>query len=408
MTKVNPPGRAAFVFIFITVVLDMLALGVMIPVLPKLLVQFKGGDIGQGAEMAGVFACVWALMQFLFSPILGAWSDRIGRRPIILLSNLGLGLDYILMALAPSIPWLFLGRVISGITSSSYPTACAYIADITPPEQRGAKFGMLGAAFGLGFIVGPAIGGFLGDVDLRLPFWVSAAFSLANATYGFFILPESLEPKNRAGIFSWRTAHPFGSFKFLSAYPGLLGFAAVALLYFLAHESLPNVFVLYADYRYGWKASAVGFVLAAVGICSMVVSALLIGPTIRRLGERRTLLLGLLCGIIGFAIYGWAPTGALFLAGIPFVALWSLTGPAMQSLATQKVTASEQGQLQGAFSSIRGITGMLGPILFTQIFAFSIAPGSTLPMPGSPYLLAALLLSCGLLVAHLVTNSRAR
>jgi DHA1 family tetracycline resistance protein-like MFS transporter len=376
----------------------------MIPVLPKLLVEFEGGDIAQGAEVAGVFAGVWALMQFLFSPVLGALSDKVGRRLVILLSNAGLGIDYILMAVAPSLSWLFWGRVISGITSSSYPTACAYITDITPPEKRGARFGMLGAAFGLGFIVGPALGGFLGEISLRLPFWVAAGLSLLNTAYGYFILPESLQASQRQPTFSWKAAHPFNSMKFLGSYTGLLGFAAISCLYFLAHEALPNVFVLYADFRYGWKADTVGYVLTAVGVSSMIVSVGLIGPAIKHLGERRALLLGLFFGTAGFAVYGWAPTGALFLAGIPLVALWSLTSPAMQSLATQKVGAHEQGQLQGAFNSLRGITGMAGPIIFTQVFAVSIAKGKEAGMPGAAFYLSALLIASALAVAQLVTR----
>src|SRR5258707_3730820 len=245
-----PLRRAAFAFIFVTVLLDMLALGIVIPVLPKLVLDFAGGDAVRGADYLGLFGTAWALMQFLFSPIHGALSDPIGRRPIILLSNFGLGLDYILMALAPTLTWLFVGRVISGITAASVPAASAYIADVTPEEKRAKAFGMLGAAFGVGFIVGPAVGGLLGNISPRLPFWVAAALSLVNAMYGLFVLPESLSRERRAP-FAWKRANPVGSLKLLRSHHELFGLAGATFLSALAHDSLPSTFVLYADYRYG-------------------------------------------------------------------------------------------------------------------------------------------------------------
>ena len=395
------PTRAAFVFIFITVALDMLALGVMVPVLPKLIVSFKQGDMAAAAGAAGIFGFAWAAMQFIFSPVLGAVSDRSGRRPVILLSNLGLGLDYVLMALAPSLSWLFVGRLVSGITSSSFSTASAYIADVTPEDERAAKFGMLGAAFGLGFVVGPALGGVLGGINLRLPFWAAAGLSLTNAAYGFFILPESLAPERRAP-FVWSKANPLGSLALLRSHRGLLGLTAVAFLYNIAHDSLPSVFVLYTDYRYHWGERMVGFALAGIGIASTVVSALLVGPLVKRLGERWALFVGLAFGALGFGIYGFAPTGTWFLLGIPFLAIWGLAGPAFQALMSRRVEASAQGRLQGAVASLAGVTGMLGPVIFTQIFAFGIA-SPTLHLPGAPFLLSATLLGLGLLVALFVT-----
>lgn len=400
--------QAAFVFVFITVMLDMLALGVMVPVLPKLVLRFEGGDVSQAASITGWFLLAWATMQFLFAPLLGALSDRFGRRPVILLSNLGLGLDYILMALAPSVGWLFLGRVLSGITAASVPTAMAYIADVTPPAQRAARFGMVGAAFGLGFIVGPALGGFLGGYDLRLPFWVSGVLSLINAAYGFFILPESLPPGSRSAL-DWRKANPLGSLKLLREHPGLLGLAVAGFLYFLAHESLPSVFVLYTDYRYSWDARAVGGVLAIIGVCSTVVSALLVGPAVAKLGERWALITGLLFGAAGFAIYGAAPTGFIFVAGIPIMAIWGLVGPSMQALMSKEVAPSAQGRLQGAISSLRGITGMIGPVLFTQTFAYAVDVDPTRKhWPGAPYLLAATMLVASLVLSWRTTRPTSR
>jgi DHA1 family tetracycline resistance protein-like MFS transporter len=256
---------------------------------------------------------------------------------------------------------------------------------------------MLGAAFGLGFVVGPAVGGLLGQIDLRLPFWAAAGLSLANALYGFFILPESLPLEKRAP-FVWSRANPFGSLDLLRSHPRLLGLAAVAFLYNIAHDSLPSVFVLYADYRYNWSERQVGLCLAAVGVASMVASVFLVGPAVRRLGERAALLIGLFFGVIGFAQYAFAPTGAWFLAGIPSLALWGLAGPAFQALMSRRVEGSAQGRLQGALGSMAGITGMIGPLLFTQIFAIGIS-SRIWHLPGAPYLLAALLIAASFAVA---------
>ena len=260
------------VFIFITLVLDMLALGMIVPVLPKLVEDFVHGDTARAAYIVGVFGAVWALMQFVFSPVLGALSDHYGRRPVVLLSNFGLGLDYIVMALAPTVWWLFVGRVISGITSASFSTASAYIADVTPPEKRAGAFGMLSAAFGLGFVLGPALGGVLGEIDPRLPFWVAAGLSLLNAMYGLFVLPESLAHDHRS-IFKWQRANPIGSLTLLRSNFELLALAVVMFISYIAHEALPTTFVLYAMYRYHWNARMIGLAIATVGVCSALVGA---------------------------------------------------------------------------------------------------------------------------------------
>lgn len=397
------PGKAAFIFIFVTVALDMIAVGVMIPVLPKLIVSFEGGDFGSASRAVGYFGIAWAFMQFMFQPILGALSDRFGRRPVVLLSNLGLGLDYVVMALAPSLAWLFLGRLISGAASASFSTASAYIADITPAEQRAARFGMLGGAFGLGFVLGPALGGWLGQIDLRLPFWGAAVLSLVNAAYGFFILPESLAPENRAKSFVWRTAHVLGSIRFLGREPSLSLLAVAVFLSNLAYESLPSLFVLYTDYRYHWDAKTTGMTLALVGLAQTVVAAGLVRPAVKKFGEIPTALAGLAFGAAGFAAYALAPTGVAFVAALPLVALWGLTGPAFQALATRMAGVSEQGALQGAFSSLRGVSGMIGPIAFTQILAWEIGAGHS---PGAPYGLAALLLVLSLCVMLAVSRAK--
>jgi DHA1 family tetracycline resistance protein-like MFS transporter len=399
------PGRAAFIFIFITVALDMLALGVIVPVLPKLVVELSGGDAADGARMFGLFGTAWALMQLVFSPVLGSLSDRFGRRPVILLSNFGLGLDYVLMALAPTIGWLFVGRVISGITAASFSTAGAYIADVTPSEKRAARFGMLGAAFGLGFVLGPAIGGMLGHIDPRLPFWCAAGLSLLNAVYGVFVLPESL-PKERRARFSWSKANPIGSLVLLRSHPELLGLASIAFLSGTAHEVLHSTFVLYTDYRFHWDERTVGWVLAAVGVSSTIVQGGLVGAATRRLGEWRALRFGLFCGFLGFLIYAIAPTTWWFLLGLPVSALWGFAGPNAQGLMTRRVSPSEQGQLQGAISSLRGIAGLLGPLLFTQTFASVVGPGHPIAWSGAPFMLAAILLCASLGTAWTIAPAR--
>jgi DHA1 family tetracycline resistance protein-like MFS transporter len=407
MNAAAPVGgrRAALAFIFITIVLDMFALGMIIPVLPHLIEDFLGGDTAGAAKVYGVFGTVWALMQFFSMPVIGALSDRFGRRRVILLSNLGLGLDYVLMALAPNLAWLFVGRVISGITAASVSTGMAYIADVTPPEKRAAAFGRVGIAFGLGFVLGPALGGLLGSVDPRLPFWVAAGLSLANAMYGLFILPESL-PREKRRAFEWRRANPLGSLRLLRSHPELSGMAVVMFLSNLAHAALPATFVLYAGYRYGWDARDVGLVLASVGICSAIVQGAVVGPAVRRLGERRVLLAGLTCGAVGFFAYGLAPTGMLFLAAVPVVALWGLASPAAQGLMTRHIGPTEQGALQGAAGSVMGIATMIGPWLFAATFAYFIGEGTRWHLPGAAFMLAALLLALGAVVAARITAQR--
>jgi DHA1 family tetracycline resistance protein-like MFS transporter len=396
--------KAALAFIFITVLLDMLALGIVIPVLPRLVERFMNHDTAAAAEVYGVFGTVWALAQFVSMPVLGALSDRHGRRPVILFACIGLGLDYVLMALAPNLTWLFVGRVISGIAASNFSTAFAYVADVTPPEKRAGAFGLVGVAFGTGFVLGPAVGGLLGVIDPRLPFWVAAVLCLANALYGWFVLPESLAAELRSP-FLWRKANPVGALALLRAHPGLLGLAATNFLSQLAHVVLPSVTVLYAGYRYGWNEAHVGLMLAAVGVCAMIVQGGLVRPAAARLGERAALLAGLAFGAAGFALYGLAPTGSLFLVGVPVMALWGLTGPSVQSLMTRRVGPSEQGRLQGANASLQSIAGLVGPGLFTQIFAAFIGSRASWHLPGAPFLLAAMLLAAAMLTGWRATRT---
>jgi len=401
-----PVRQAAITFIFITVVLDVLAMGIIIPVLPRLIEDFLQGDTARAAEMFGVFATVWALMQFFCSPIIGMLSDRFGRRRVILLSNFGLGLDYIVMALAPTIGWLFVGRIISGITGASFTTAGAYIADVTPKEKRASSYGILGAAWGLGFVLGPALGGILGAVNPRLPFWAAAGMTLLNALYGLLVLPESLPPEKRTPKFVWARANPLGSLKLLRSHHELFGLATVNFLYYLAHQVLQSVMVLYVGYRYNWNARTVGLTLAVIGIGSVIVQGGLVRPVVARIGDRRALFTGLVFGTLGFAAWGLAPTGVLFLAAIPLGSLMGFYGPAAQGLMTHRVSASEQGQLQGANSSVQGIAGLVGPGIFTWTFARFIRPDSAWQLPGAPFLLGSLVLVTALLIALRVTRER--
>ena len=394
---------AAMIFIIVTVLLDFLAFGIIAPVLPNLIIRFEGGNMARASDVTGYFGFAWNFMQFLFLPVLGAWSDRFGRRPVILISCLGLGLDYIFMALAPSLKWLFVGRLISGITASNVSTAFAYITDITPPEERAKKYGMLGAAFGVGFVVGPAVGGLLGHYNLRAPFWAAAGLSLANFLYGMFVLPESLAKEKRATS-AWHMANPLGSMTLLRSHPELAGLSVVVTLYYLAHQSLQNVWVLYTEYRYGWNTRSVGISLAVVGVCAVIVSGGLVGPYVKKFGERFSLVSGLFYGFLGFAGFGLAWKGWGALAAIPFIALWGVAGPAMQSLMSQRVDASSQGKLQGAVNSLRAVTGMVGPILFTQVFSWAIEEKARVHVPGAPYYLAGVLLLSALGVALVVTG----
>jgi MFS transporter, DHA1 family, tetracycline resistance protein len=396
-------GRAAFTFVLIMVAFDFLAFGIIAPVLPDLIRQFEGGDFARASSITGYFGFAWATMQFIFSPILGAWSDRFGRRPVILISCFGLSIDYVFMAMAPSLRWLLVGRIISGITTSNVSTAFAYVTDVTKPEERAKPFGLISAAFGLGFVIGPAVGGWLGNMNLRFPFWAAAALSLGNALYGYFVLPESLPPERRAKS-AWHMANPLGSLRLLSANRELGGLAVVTTLYYLAHNSLPSMWALYTEYRYAWSRRDVGLSLAVVGVCAAVVSGALVGPFVKRFGERHSLLSGLLFGTLGFAGFALAAHGWVILAVIPFIALWGIAAPAMQSLMARHVDPSSQGKLQGAINSLRAVTGMAGPVLFTQIFRIAISPRSGIQLPGAPYYLSALLLGASLLLAVYVTR----
>lgn len=388
--------RAALAFILVTAALDIIAMGIVMPVLPALIVEFTGSDARAGI-INGVFIALWAGMQFVASPVIGALSDRYGRRPVILLSTVGLAADYVLMALAPNLWWLAAGRIVAGITSSSFTTVFAYMADITPAAERSRAYGLIGAAFSGGFVIGPLLGGVFGELSPRAPFWAAAVLGGVAFLYGLFVLPESLDAGKRMP-FAWKRANPFGSLKLLRSHPELSGLATVNFLMYFAHHVFSAVFVLYAGHRYGWSAWQVGSLLAFVGALDMGVQALLTGPVVKRLGDRNAMILGLSCGAVGMACMGLAPTSATFVLAMLPNAIWGLAMPTLQSLMTQRVSESEQGQLQGANNSVGSIAGIVSPIFFGAVYSASVGEEPALPFIGSALLIGAfvLLLSAAL------------
>ncbi|TYT26643.1 TCR/Tet family MFS transporter [Luteimonas viscosa] len=390
--------KAALVFIFLVVLIDVLAFGLIIPVLPHLVDQFTGSK-AQAALWIGVFGTVFAAVQFICSPIQGALSDRYGRRPVILLSCLGLGLDFVIMALAPTLWWLLVARVFSGMFSASFTTANAYVADIIAPEQRAKSYGMIGAAFGVGFTIGPVLGGWLGEIDLRLPFWFAAGLALLNFCYGLFVLPESLPRESRATRFDWAATRPHAAIVLIARYPSIVGLAAVVFIANLAHYVYPSVFVLFADVRYGWGPWQVGWVLFLVGVCSVIVNVAVVGRAVKAFGERRALILGLGCGVAGFVVYAFAPQGWIFLLGLPVSALWAIAAPASQALITRQVDKDMQGRIQGALMSLVSVAGIIAPISFASVFGLFIGERAPVEFPGAPWMLAAVLLATAALIA---------
>lgn len=395
--------NAAMTFIFVTVLLDMVALGIIIPVFNPLVLSFTRGNYASAALLAGVMSTIFAAMQFFVSPILGTLSDRVGRRPVVLLSNLGTACDYAILALAPTLGWLFLGRILSGATTASISAASAYVADVTPEDKRAGAYGMISAAFGVGFVVGPVIGGVLGAYGLRVPFWVACALSLLNFLYGFFVLPESLAPEHR-NAFSWMRANPLGSFKMLRRHAELSGLAVSNLIGYVAHDALPQLFVLYTMLVFAWKSSTIGLSLAVVGVFTVLISAFVIQPVVNRIGERRAVLFGLLFGAAGFCMYGGSEL--LFWIAIPVNMLWMIAGSASQALMTRRVGKQEQGELQGAISMLRSLGTLLGPTIFTVTFAYSISSLHTWRAPSVAWYLAGAMLVAAAVVAWRVTSAR--
>ena len=388
-------SRSALIFILITVLINVIGLGIILPVLPQLIGEVTGAGIAGAAVYGGWLMFVYGLMQFLFAPVMGSLSDQYGRRPILLLSLLALGIDYLFMAVAPTIGLLFAGRLIAGIAGATVTTANAYIADVTPPEKRAQNFGLIGAAFGLGFVAGPVVGGILGEIGTRIPFYAAAGLAFANLLFGFIVLPETLSAENRRP-FSWARANTFTALSRIRTFPLLAGLIGVIILYQLAHDANPAAWAYFTMLKFGWSEQQVGYSLGAVGLAIAIVQGGLIRVIIPRIGEVRAVCAGLISGAIGFAGFAFAPDGTLFYASILLFALIGLAMPALRSLMSNAVPDSAQGHLQGVITSVQSLTAILSPLLMTQLFFLFSRPDAAVQFPGAPFLAAALCLLAGL------------
>jgi len=392
------PRRGSTIFVFVTVLLDTLGIGIIIPVAPRLVASFLGGDLPAASRWFGVLMTVYSVMQFLFAPVLGGMSDRFGRRTVILGSLFGASLSYLLSGFAPALSWLVAGRVIAGITGASFSAANAYVADVTPPEKRAASFGLIGAAFGLGFIIGPGVGGLLGSYGLRVPYFAAAGLNFVNFLYGVFVLPESLRREDRRA-FSLARANPLGSLKNLGRHPIVLGLTGTLACGFMAQWILQSVWALSNQGRFGWSLREVGESLMVVGVASTIVQGGLVRPVIRRLGERRTLLVGLAMGALGHLGFGLARAGWIMVAMIFPFTLAGVAGPATQAIITIAVGPSEQGELQGSLNSLQGLAAIVAPLIGSDLYARFGSATSQPEIPGAPFLAAALLDLVGLALA---------
>lgn len=396
------PRKAALGFIFVTLFVDVLGLGLIIPITPRLVGSFVS-DASSQSRTYGLFIAVYALMQFIFSPILGALSDKIGRRPVILGSLLGSGIDYLVMAMAPSLGVLFVGRIVSGISGASITAASAYIADVSPPAKRAQAFGLIGIAFGLGFIAGPALGGVVGDLGekmglgLRLPFFVGAALCLLNGAYGLFVLPESLAPENRRN-FSLSRANAFSAIGALKKYPVVLGLAATLCFKNLAEFGLHSTWVLYTAYRFHWGIRDTGISLAVIGLVAAVVQGGLLRFVVPGLGEKRAVLLGYAMSVAAFVLYGAATSGWMMYAIIVATGLGGIAAPTTQAILSRQVPANEQGAVQGALASLSSLMGIIAPAIATSLFAFFISDRAPFQLPGAPFFFSAFLTAVALVL----------
>lgn len=372
--------KASLGFIFLTVIIDVLGGGIIAPVLPRLIESFEGGNTAQASNFYGVLIALYSLMSFLFASFIGALSDRFGRRPVLLLSLLGLAVDYVIIALAPTLAWLVVGRIIAGVLGASFVTATAYIADISAPQDRAKNFGLLGAAFGMGFIVGPLLGGILGGIDLRLPFWVAAGLAALNLLYGLLVLPESLKPEHRRPL-DWKYANPLGALLALRQFPSVLPLTAVATLTYLSLNGLIAVWVLYSAHRYGWNVTQVGISLAVVGVTQAIAQGALVGPLVARFGERNTVIWGVLISVLAYVLYGLASQPWMLYLGIVLSSAGGVVSPALQGAVSSRVAPDQQGLLQGALASLNNLTNVVAPPLVAGLFAFALSRGVPVGLP---------------------------
>jgi len=385
-------------FIFLTLIIDITGLGIIIPVMPALIQQLTGETIGEAAKYAGWMLFAFAIMQFIFSPILGNLSDRFGRRPVLLTALFGFGLDYLLMAMAPTIGWLFAGRIIAGICGASITTGMAYIADISTPEKRSANFGMVGAAFGIGFIVGPVIGGLLGEYGPRIPFYAAAAITMMNWLYGYFILPESL-PADKRRKFEWKRANPFGAIKQLRRYPLLAGLLFSLFFVYIASHAVQSTWSFFTIERFKWSESMIGYSLGTAGLLVGIVQGLLIRVINPRLGPNKSVYTGMVLYFIGLTLFAFAWQGWMMFAFLVPYCLGGITGPAIQGIMSNQVPDIEQGELQGGFASMVSITSIIGPPVMTGLFAFFTSAKAPFQFAGAPFLLGAALTLISLVLA---------
>jgi MFS transporter, DHA1 family, tetracycline resistance protein len=390
--------QAAIGFIFVTILIDTIGFGIIIPVLPNLIIELTHGTTSEAASIGGWLLFAFAIVQFLFAPILGGLSDRYGRRLILLGSLFGFGLDYIFLALAPTIGWLFVGRIIAGAFGASFTTAAAYIADISTPEKRGQNFGMMGAAFGLGFIIGPAIGGLLGAFGSRVPFMAAAGLSLLNWLYGYFVLPESLKTENRRA-FDWKRANPIGSLLNLKRYPVVLGLVASLMLIYIAAHAVQSNWSYYTMEKFGWGPAMIGISLAAVGLLIAIVQGGLIRIIIPAWGQKNSLYIGLALYSLGFFLFAIATESWMMFAFLIPYCLGGIAGPALQGIISGQIPPNSQGELQGALTSLMSVTSIIGPLLMTQLFRAFTGSSNPYYFPGAPMVMAGILTLLSLLLA---------
>ena len=382
--------EAALGFIFVTLLVDSIGLGIIIPIMPKLLQTLSHSDLSTAAKYGGWLMFAYAIMQFLFAPVLGGLSDRYGRRPVLLISLLGLGIDYLFLAWAPTLAWLFLGRIIAGVCGASFTTGSAYIADVSTPEKRAQNFGMIGAAFGVGFILGPVIGGLVSDLGLRAPFIAAAVLSLLNFIYGLIVLPESLLKENRRP-YDWKRANPIGSLMHLRKYPAISGLIISIVLIYIAAYAVQSNWTFYTIQKFQWTEKMVGYSLGVVGVLIATVQGGLIRKIIPALGQKNSVYVGLLLYALGFTLFAFATEGwMMFLFLVPYC-LGGICGPALQGIMSNSVPANEQGELQGALTSLMSVTSIIGPVLMTNLFSYFTKPGAPVHFPGAPFLLGAIL-----------------
>ena len=398
-------AKAAIRFIFITILIDVIGFGIIIPVFPKLIEQLIHGDISEASKWGGWLTFAYAIMQFIFAPVLGNLSDKYGRRPVLLFSLAGFGIDYILLSIAPTIGWLFVGRIIAGITGASFTTASAYIADISDDDNRAQNFGMIGAAFGVGFIIGPVLGGILGEISARLPFIVAACLALLNTLYGYFVLPESLDKEHRRP-FSWKRANPLGSLLQLRKYPSIGGLIGSLILVYIAAHAVQSTWTFINIEKFHWSEAMIGYSLGMVGILIAVVQGGLIRFINPKLGNERSVYIGLILYAVGLILFAFASqTWMMFVFLIPYC-FGGICGPALQSIISGEVPKNEQGELQGALTSLMSATSIIGPLVMTYLFAHFTSNKSSIRFPGAPFLLGAILMLVSALIAYYALHGR--